>query len=245
MSTRRRMMMAAGGKIAQIKELPLGSKLKLSSDKVFVLQAKNVRGHQSNSATFVSEYIVEDSEWVGGYDGYTDSRIHEVLMPKYYNELTVLEKSKFVPYDNYQHFWLPYTSAVTGGTFGFTSATRIKRYSNGTAGKWWTSTHYMREGAYSGEPELQPDGSTITRYEAPYYGYTDFITKGGHESEARVSSGRIWYTKTTLPNGNSYNSGRTYSIGSHSSTKCGVVPFCDINGDTYVKFKSGYWMIYK
>ena len=242
MSSRRRMLLSAGFKVEQIKNLPIGSKIKFSSGKTFVLQIKNASGHSANTVTLVSEYIIENQRWSGGADSYSESYIHTSIMPKYYNELSALEKSKFVKYDNYQHFWIPSEYDVKNNRLGFTNnASRIKKHINGKQGEWWIADHWMREGMYSGEPMLKPDGSTETKYTAPYYGYANYIGKSGGIGEVRVGSGSIWYTKHTLPNGNSYDTRKTYTCGP-TGAESGVVPFCDINGDTWVKLEKGYWI---
>ena len=233
------MLLSAGFKVEQIKNLPIGSKIKFSSGRTFVLQAKNV--HTQNTVTLVSEFITEDYRWISGSDSYSETSIHTSLMPKYYNELTFVEKSKFVKYGNYQHFWIP-SEYELKNQLGFTNnASKIKKYASGSAGEYWTASHRMREGMYSGEPVLNPDGSSETRYEASYNGYADCISKSGSTTEVRVYNGRIWYTEHRLPNGNSYDTGKTYS-GSSTHYERGVVPFCDINGDAFMRFKSGYWI---
>lgn len=80
--------------VKQVKNLPLGAKLKFSSGKTFTLLKKNAKGHPSNSATFWSDIITEmapvDARW------YFDSNVHKTILPKYYNELNGIEKSSII-----------------------------------------------------------------------------------------------------------------------------------------------------
>lgn len=103
MSNRRRMIAKLGPSGTKIKDLPIGSKIKFSSGKTFILQAKNVEGHEPNSVTLCSEYIIEDAFWNDNpssdgrnTESYLYSDLHINIMPKYYNELSESEKKMII-----------------------------------------------------------------------------------------------------------------------------------------------------
>lgn len=224
----------AGLPSAQIKGLPLKSKIKLSNGIKMILMNKNLSGHPANSATFVSEYIVEDYPWDN--PDFTDTTIVTKLMPKYYNTLTQDEKktilqrkykTKRLAYDDptiqtlkeiTAYFWL--LSAFECGTsygnkvpndgtkINFTgNASRIKKYENGTAGKWYTRTSHW----------WQWDGG------GNYWTYAVCVQNGG----ADVLDGNM-----------------AVGDGQYKIPTYGIVPACDISQDAYVALDSdGYYRI--
>lgn len=153
----------------QIKNLALGAKLKFSNGRTFYLKAKNVSGHEANSATFVSEFIIEDAN-CHTYS-YKSSDVYLKVLPKYYNELNSVEKNAVI-YRKYQYYYryrygdggryfddkygdvesyfyimsdkeLGSSGTSTGTNLGFTnSASRIMRYQNGKVGGYWTRDGY-------------------------------------------------------------------------------------------------------
>ncbi len=207
-------------KAIKIKDLDLRSKIKLSNGQKYILMGKSIQGHQTNSATFSSEFITEKAEITGFY---LDSVVHKQIMPRYYNELSELEKRviinrEFSTYNDeidkqvvaFSYFWLPtcheyglggWVGAYqqNGAPIGFDSdQDRIKKYTNGEVG-----THHARTSAY---------------YDS---------------SGASIRGWRTWYIN---------NSG-TYDSDDYGGTH-GIVPACDISQDAYVALDSdGYYRI--
>lgn len=81
--------------VQKIANLPVGSKIELSSGRKFILMKHKAEAHDQNGATFVSEFIQEDFEWVfnsyGGplYDVYSGV---QTLLAKYLDELSGYER---------------------------------------------------------------------------------------------------------------------------------------------------------
>lgn len=207
----------------QIKNLPLGSKLKFSSGKEFILQAKNLGpNHEANTVTLVSEFIIESTS-VSTYN-HSATEMYRTLSPKYYNELSLIEKNKIIMtkyvsvnytwYSSTSHDWEKSTTncsqyfycmspaelgfqsnSSVGVPFGFTSDTsRIKKYKNGSAGEYFTR-----------------DTNRIDSTDDPI---VNFVKEDGTNATSRIS-----YT-------------------------AGFVPACDIKDDAKVALDSdGYWVI--
>ena len=229
MSNRRRTITGSGVRIEQIKDLPLGSKIMLSSGKTFLVQAKNVSGHQSNSVTLVSEFVTESYTWaVSWHSAYEYSDIHKSIMPKYYNELNQTEKNAIIErsfevgkeLDGYgtpgvyfaklsSHFWAPSgkelgLSTGKGANLGFTdNASRKKTLKNSVASGYYTTSSYYYQYRNLDDNE--------------YYVYV--ISSNGIEEKPKViaSSKRLTGFET------------------------GVLPCCDVKGDSILRYKSGYW----
>lgn len=83
----------------QVKDLPIGSKIKFSSGKKFVLMAKDHPIHDAGSATFLSEFIIERALWGGNSWCYKQSNIHKTILPSYYEELNPPEKNAIINYE--------------------------------------------------------------------------------------------------------------------------------------------------
>ncbi len=207
----------------QIKNLPLGSKLKFSSGKEFILQAKNLgSNHEDNTVTLVSEFIIESTS-VSTYN-HSVTEMYRTLSPKYYNELSPIEKDKMImtKYVSVNYTWYSSTSSdweksttncsqyfycmskaelgfksdsSQGVPFGFTGDTsRIKKYKNGSAGEY-----FVRD---------------TDRNDNTYNPIVFFVKEDGTPGNAT------------------------------SSYTAGFVPACDIKGDTKIALDSdGYWVI--
>ena len=169
--------------IGQIKELPLKSKLKFSNGLKMILMNKNVTGHKKNSAVLLSEFIVEDLKVVtheNREENTYKSNLFQSVLKKYFNTLTHSEQSAIILYDvSYpraennkitQNIYLlsigdaglPLAGSSSGTNIGFTdNASRIKKYENGLAGKWFTSYVY-NDGSTVNYWVVKEDGSCIT-----------------------------------------------------------------------------------
>lgn len=77
----------------QIGNLEVGAKLKFSSGKKFILKSKGSAGHENNTSIFISERVTEQAEL---RKGNLISSIYANVLPRYYNELTLVEKSAIV-----------------------------------------------------------------------------------------------------------------------------------------------------
>lgn len=222
----------------KIKDLPLGSKIKFSSGKKFLLSGKDVNGHATNSATLWSEYIIENYEFTNDAT-YKDSPIAKQLMPKYYNELNATEKSCLLQYDagvckysdstRYQiksWFWLPSGRelgtnrndyAIEGTEFivGMYSSMFDFVSQNAAAKKW------MRIKKFEPEVEEADDEKYSPHNSLPY------CTRDGNSN----SSGDYMYGIS-----------RTGEVAPYKAT--GIVPACDISQDACVALDDdGYYFI--
>lgn len=239
MSTRRRMMMMVGAKKTQVKKLPLQSKLKFSSGKTFVLQAKGLGGHPTNSVTFISEYIIENARWSNGEDkvSYTSSNLNRSKLPSYYNALSALEKSKILSYSSYGNMWLPSMSEVNNMNFP-NNESRIKKIKNGSAGQWMTRDYSNSIGSShkDGDPYPGIGGQMIQKYVRGTYQDITCITTTGEFKGVGLYSGEEM----------SFSHSPSWMLDYGGYSQSGVVPCCDIDGDAWVtldKSVDAYWHI--
>ena len=93
----------AGLPSAQIKGLPLKSKIKLSNGIKMILMNKNLSGHPANSGTFVSEYIVECT--TPEPLTYDLTSLNKDFLVKYYDRLNQAEKKTIIQ-RNFTYMWL-------------------------------------------------------------------------------------------------------------------------------------------
>ena len=226
------MMMASTKRKAS--QIPLRDKIIFSSGKTFIVQAKSVAGHEADSVTLVSEFVVETHDWNDGSAKYPECEIHKSIMPKYYNKLNQIEKNAIIKRSfNCEHetkddagggrnkviyinassyFWAPSgkelgLSTGKGANLGFTdNASRKKTLKNSVAsGYYTTSTYYYF--AYD-----------INWDEGRVY----VVTKNGTEEAKRT----------------------TELTGNLPRLSCGILPCCDIKGTTMCKKDAdGYWRI--
>ena len=229
MSSRRRMMMASTKRKAS--QIPLRDKIIFSSGKTFIVQAKSVAGHEADSVTLVSEFVVETHDWNDGSAKYPECEIHKSIMPKYYNKLNQIEKNAIIKRSfNCEHetkddagggrnkviyinassyFWAPSgkelgLSTGKGANLGFTdNASRKKTLKNSVASGYYTTSSYYYQYRNLDDNE--------------YYVYV--ISSNGIEEKPKViaSSKRLTGFET------------------------GVLPCCDVKGDSILRYKSGYW----
>lgn len=200
----------------KLSELSTREKIKFSNGQKYILMNKNLQGHEANSVTLSSEYIIEDAP-INGF--YLNSVVHTEIMPRYYNELNAIEKNalinrSFTTYNGEtstmvtakSYFWIPTvyeycgngsfedTITQSGVPIGFESdQDRVKTYENKTAGQYHT-----RSSRYLGDWNFL------------------YIAQIGIYSN--------------MP----------------SQLTAGLVPACDVKGDTLVKKDTdGYWVITK
>lgn len=223
------MMMAASVR-KDIVNLPLGAKLKFSSGKKFVVQAKNVAGHEANCVTLVGEFVTENHKWNNTHNQYNYCSIHKTILPRYYNELNQIEKNEIIyrtfnsgtnsqghttPGWRFQevqsYFWIPSgaelgLSTGKGANIGFSDhASRKKTLENGSPSGYYTTSGYTEE-----EWDVSQND---------YYVYV--INSSGAEEKRAVYS---WEKLTNFTTG--------------------ILPCCDIKGTTKCKKGSdGYWRI--
>ena len=100
----------AGLPSAQIKGLPLKSKIKLSNGIKMILMNKNLSGHPANSGTFVSEYIVECT--TPEPLTYDLTSLNKDFLVKYYDRLNQAEKKTIIQ-RNFTYMWLNQTGSET------------------------------------------------------------------------------------------------------------------------------------
>lgn len=209
----------------QIKNLALGAKLKFSSGKKFYLKAKNVSGHTSNSVTLVSEFIIENIESEGSL--YTSNGIVFNTLSKYYNELSKLEK-EYVINRSYSCHILDYD--YNAGQWNDTFQTKQSRFwlmSNSEMGGTGTNS-----GAKLG---FKDDASRIKKHKngnAGTYWLRDCDDSPWDNDQSIVKAdGKFSSLRIMLDNNNNHQS-------------AGMVPACDVKGDTKVLLDTdGYWVI--
>lgn len=88
--------------VTKVKYLPLKSKIKFSSGETFVLQTKNAETHPANSATLLSEYLVEDFTWEiksYGNNAYYQNEEWKALFNKYFDALNSYERKSILTFD--------------------------------------------------------------------------------------------------------------------------------------------------
>ena len=218
--------------IPLVKNLPLNSKIKLANGKTFVLQAKNVSGHVENSATFMSEFIIENAKWGTGIEkvSYSSSDLCETILNGYYNELSPTEKSCVRSYDSYGNFWLM-SESEAGALNLSVQSNRVKKWKNGKTSDWFTRDYRgsVGEQMQDGEPQ---DG--VIKYKRDSTQNITNVWTGGKFSPVEM------YKGVEI----SYSNDPTWRAESGSYKECGVVPFFDLDGDTMCeKGSDGYWRI--
>ena len=233
MSTRRRMMMAASVR-KNIVNLPLGAKIKLSSGKKFIVQAKNVAGHEANSVTLVGEFVTENYRWNINTERYQHSYIHKTIMPRYYNELTLIEKNSIIKrafkfaheeeghttpgtyyYDVNSYFWIPSGKELNlpkgiGTNLGFTdNASRKKTFEGGASSGYYTTTSHC-----------DADWNMVLNV------YSVYVVNSNGAQERKV-----------IIDGEDYGP-------NYTNFTTGILPCCDTKGSTKCKKGAdGYWRI--
>lgn len=213
----------------RIKNLQVGEKLKFSSGKKFIVQAKNVEGHKASSVTLVSEFIVEDVDPDGSSYG-KDEAIYQALQ-KYIDELSALEKT-FIIDRKYKSYVLSYEYTVGGPGDGWAWEDKLLDINS----KFWlmSGSEIGFNTVDSGKNlNFNTDADRIKKYE-----------NGG--------AGRYWIRDSQAGYRVLYQyavdvTGKRVSveIGYTSNTQtAGMVPACDIEGDTLVSLDTdGYWVI--
>lgn len=219
------------GKLA--KDLPLKSKIKLSSGKTFILRAKNASGHEDDTVTLMSEYIVENAKWSNGIERvpYSSSDVRTKTLQGYYNELTTNEKLSFVPYGEHGDIWLMAESDASSLKLSV-QGDRIMKFSNGKTGDWMTRDYRdtVGEQTQDGEPQ---DG--VIKYKRDSFQSATVVWTGG-----KFAQGVNIYEGVEV----SYSNDPTWRAESGAYTEYGVVPFFDLNGNTKLeKGADGYWRI--
>lgn len=229
MSNRRRLLTGAGAEIEQIKNLPLGSKIKFRSGKSFILQAKNVFNHNlpnytGDTVTLVSEFITDKSSTRSYL--YTASEAYRTILPKYYEELTDAEKRAVIK-RKYLYYWT---------------------YQHGDGGRWYDDEYDWAESYFwlLGETELGRDPSYITPGDSNL-GFTNDASR--IKKYENGAAGEYWvrYGFDSLYQGNDSSALITKSGAldskwvENNGYTAGVVAGCDVKGDAYVKLKRGYW----
>lgn len=214
---------------AQIKDLPLGAKLKFSNGIKMTLMNKNLELHAPNSATFFGEYIFDsvevqkESGLQYGHFVYYEypGTLLQTRLHGYFMELKKDERRAFlthkVIWNDYerenkieQNFYLPSKDAFgiydpsnpsIDTNLGFTDATsRIRTYENGASSEYCSS--YIYENEIGG---------------IDY----DFVTKDGN----------MGYTDGV-------------DLGNLGINKLGIVPACDLKQNTCVHLgEDGYYTI--
>lgn len=219
------------GKLA--KDLPLKSKIKLSSGKTFILRAKNASGHEDNTVTLMSEYIIENAKWSNGIERvpYSSSDVRTKTLQGYYNVLTTNEKLSFVPYGEHGNIWLMAESDASSLNLSV-QGDRIMKFSNGKTGDWMTRDYRdtVGEQAQDGEPQ---DG--VIKYKRDSFQSATVVWTGG-----KFAQGVNIYEGVEV----SYSNDPTWRTESGAYTEYGVVPFFDLNGNTKLeKDSDGYYRI--
>lgn len=205
--------------VKQVKNLPLGAKLKFSSGKTFTLLKKNAKGHPSNSATFWSEYIIQ----MHRFDGvqYFDSYVHSTIMPSYYNELNEQEKLAVV---EQERIAVTYTESGTGTSKkGRTNFYLLTVRELGHSDKY--PTEYENLGFGSNVTRIKKTTAELAR---------DYCTSDVYQTR----SGNSYYGRFIQEDG-------SFSSGNDVSGR-GIVPACDLKSDTYVILDAdGYYKVLK
>ncbi len=267
MSIRRRMLTMAGAKGEQIMNLPIGSIIKFSSGKTFILQAKNVDGHEPNSVTLCSEYIIEDAFWGGADDpeqhvteSYLYSDLHKDIMPRYYNELSELEKRAIICRKFEVHTYESnFNSGVTLKVFFSPSVesffyiasldevrAKCEPLIDDHASQY---PSYFTSGAlgnYQYSPydpcdirkKTRENGSSGSYFTTTTRAYSNGNPGGGWDLYVAVVGEDGLGMADEMQTWTRYNGMR----GTKLDINSGIVPFCDIKGDSCVKQEGDYWV---
>ncbi len=240
--------------VFKVKELQLGSKIKFSSGKKFLLSGKDVEGHATNSATLWSEYIIENYEFrrdgtsgteIDNRNGcaYIDSTVHKKLMPKYYNELNDAEKSVLLEY-------------------------RAKTYDNENGGFDYTNSFFWlpSDSELSAEGSYTKDKEGKNIYLKMYEHLYDFVnaTIGGgvtyNWTRPKTLEGEkipkpyftrtndfldtFWRAGCVYGGDRGGTTGQGYISVTNLPSTAGIAPACDISQDAFVTLDSdGYYFI--
>lgn len=157
----------------KVANLPVGSKIKFSSGREFILMKHKAKAHNQNSATLVSEFIQEDFSWtfeINGNPLYNKNTNLQNLLNKYFGELSRYERENVVDFTAdgirteswgnptiSQRFYLfslaefgiddsVFPENASERNLGFLDMdSRIKRYKNGEAGKYWLRNNHQSE----------------------------------------------------------------------------------------------------
>lgn len=232
----------------KVKELQLGSKIKFSSGKKFLLSGKDVKGHATNSATLWSEYIIENYEFRrDGTSGtetdsrngcaYIDSTVHKKLMPKYYNELNEAEKNALIQYRaktyDSENGGFDYTNSF----FWLPSDSELDREGNYTKDKEGKNIHLkMYEHLYdfvnvTSDNDFTDDWMRLKTFENEKVAKPYFTRSNEYYSDVK-----FWRAGLVRANG--------YILVQNLPGVAGIVPACDISQDAYVALDDdGYYFI--
>ncbi len=204
----------------QIKEIEIGSKLKLTNGKKLILMIKNASGHEANTATFVSEFITDKTKTIFNFS--EDSTLVQILK-RYASELADKEKTIIKEYD--YHFSFDQGGANKAKSqFYILSLTELG-LSGGTSG-----------GAKLG---FNDDTSRIKKYEGGSAGI--YFTRDGRE--VTESNGAERYDHYCVSAAGKKVAVGAYAVNGTYAT-AGIVPACDISQDAYVTLDDdGYYRI--
>lgn len=237
--------------IKRVSDIPINEKLKFSSGKTFVLQAKNVKGHELNSVTLCSEYIIEEVEWGDGFP-YAENNIHKTIMPKYYNELSELEKNAIIR----RRFPTFSKTIIDGGNHSVGSGEIQSYFYAPDLGELNAIVIYDFTTAFEGGivdswaklGNYNDNKSRIKTFENGASGC--YITTSAIYDTISVTGSADAYVCSIDERGEGYCllAGAVDSENGpgfvSDNIPVNVLPFCDIKGDTLVmKDTDGYWKI--
>lgn len=249
--------------ILKLKDAQIGDKLKFSSGKTFILRDKNLEGHEPNSVTLVSEYIIEKANW-GQTISFLESNIYKEILPKYYNELSDLEKKAIVCHKSKVFTGMSYPDSYligeeleqpTESYFYLPDAIQIGKKINFTVeGSDWGESEYMDHngsampGLYGAGKKMFKDGSPGKYYTTTMRKYTRRDSTSSYYIACVDEDNSHIATEETLCSNMAINKAPSPDIGTTTATWytviSGVVPYCDMRGDTLVmKDEDGYWTI--
>ncbi|WP_317300883.1 hypothetical protein [Allobaculum stercoricanis] len=138
--------------VGQIKDLPIGSKIKFSNGNTFVLKTKDTTNTGSNE--FISEFIIEDS--TRNTSNYSDGDLFNKTLSGYYTGLKWFEKESILLHkykyiysqdiidgrpsgkDNVKQIQSYFYVQSESELRKLTKEQRVKRYKNGNAGAYFT-----------------------------------------------------------------------------------------------------------
>lgn len=233
----------AGLPSAQIKGLPLKSKIKLSNGIKMILMNKNLSGHPANSATFVSEYIVEEYPYGNKFTyKYSTSNIHLKLLPSYYNALTAGEKASIIRRSFTPKYYL---NDYYSSNFPEEDQTGTKNDSKITTNFYLPSETEVnagtlfKDGVNFGFPD---NASRIKKYENGNAGSWYIRNAEYDQSDGEIDLYRAWQCFIST---SGTRQRKDMSVNDDPSVfTAGIVPCCDISQDAYVALDSdGYYRI--
>ena len=226
----------AGLPSAQIKGLPLKSKIKLSNGIKMILMNKNLSGHPANSATFVSEYIVEDYPYGNKFTyEYSTSNIHLKLLPSYYNKLNAEEKESIARRTFTPKYYLRGHGSDSGPKNDKTITADFYLLSNEET----NAGNRLEDGVNVG---FSDNGSRKKKYENGSFGSWYIRNAEWDESDGYTDQYRTWQRYIDAA-----GIVRLKDLGWGDGAEVvvyGIVPACDISQDAYVTLDSdGYYRI--